>query len=199
VELPRACSGVVQPDRAFEQPVWMLLLTQVQTTPRATRHAQGRRRRRRRCSPLLLCRHRMIPLVCHSWLELLHSPHLLRSLNISLDCSRPGVLSAFCAWLATRGEEQLCVLLRCALTRCLLNSCFATDWPAARMPPASYIRPDPVSLLVPCTPQPRARCSGSSWSCGPKALPQRSRGMPRCTRCLPCFRCGLLGLMSCCD
>lgn len=35
------------------------------------------------------------------------SPHLLRSISISLDCSRPAVLPSFCRWLAGRAAGHV--------------------------------------------------------------------------------------------
>ena len=49
----------------------------------------------------------MAPLVCRSWRALVDSPHLLRSLALSLDCSRPAVLPSFCGWLAGRAAGHV--------------------------------------------------------------------------------------------
>ena len=50
-------------------------------------------------------RHCAAPLVCRRWRDLVHSPQLLRSLDISLTSTQ--ALPAFCAWLAGRAAAHV--------------------------------------------------------------------------------------------
>lgn len=48
-----------------------------------------------------------MPAVCRTWRAAVHSPHLLRRLDVGLNCTNAAVLPSFCAWLRRRAAGHV--------------------------------------------------------------------------------------------